>query len=93
MKAIWNDTLIAESNDTLIIEGNHYFPRESVKSALLVDSSTHTNCPWKGQASYFNISAGGKTNKDVAWYYPSAKPMAKKIEGYVAFWKGVEIID
>lgn len=92
MKAIWNDQIIAESNQTIIIEGNHYFPPQSVNEHFLSESSTHTTCPWKGIASYYNIEVNGKTNKDAAWYYPEISEMAKGIKGYVAFWKGVEII-
>lgn len=93
MKAIWNDQVIAESNNTIVIENNHYFPKESVRTDLLRESSTHTTCPWKGLASYYNIEAGGQTNKDAAWYYPEPKDAAKQIAGYVAFWKGVKITD
>jgi uncharacterized protein (DUF427 family) len=91
MKAIWNNQVIAESNDTVVIENNHYFPKESIKSEFFKDSDTHSVCPWKGTASYFSVEVDGKTNKDAAWYYPDAKTGAKSIEGYVAFWKGVEV--
>jgi uncharacterized protein (DUF427 family) len=91
MKAIWNNEVIAESQDTLVVENNHYFPPDSVKKALLTASDTHTICPWKGQASYFNIEVNGKSNKDAAWYYPEPKDAAKEIKNYIAFWKGVEI--
>ncbi|TWR29650.1 DUF427 domain-containing protein [Mucilaginibacter pallidiroseus] len=93
MKAIWNDQVIAESNDTIVVENNHYFPKESVRTDLLKESATHTTCPWKGLASYYSIEAGGQTNKDAAWYYPEPKDAAKQIAGYVAFWKGVKITD
>lgn len=92
MKAIWNGKVIAESNETIVIENNHYFPLKSVNDEYLDNSETHTICPWKGQASYYNIIVDEKTNIDAAWYYPQAKPMAKDIQNYVAFWKGVEVV-
>lgn len=91
MKAIWNDTILAESNDTIVIEGNHYFPPEAVKKEYFKNSDTHSICPWKGKASYYTVEVEGKENKDAAWYYPDTKEMAKKFENYVAFWKGVEV--
>ncbi len=91
MTATWNNQTIAESDDTVVVENNHYFPIESVKSEYLQESDTHSACPWKGTASYYSLSVDGKTNKDAAWYYPNAKDAAKNIEGYVAFWKGVEV--
>lgn len=91
MKAIWNNTIIAQSNETIVIEGNHYFPPQSVNKELLKDSLTHTYCPWKGQASYYTIKASEQENKDAAWYYPQPKDAAKEIKGYVAFWKGVKV--
>ena len=91
MKAIWNNTVIAESDATKVIEGNHYFPPESIKKDFFVPSTTHTTCPWKGEASYYTLEVNGETNADAAWYYPEASAMAKQIEGYVAFWKGVAI--
>jgi len=91
VRAIWNGKVIAESDDTVVVEGNHYFPRESVDDSVLVDSSTQTTCPWKGEASYFSLAVDGDTNRDAAWYYPETKPDAKNIEGYVAFWKGVKV--
>ncbi len=93
MKAIWNGQVLAESDDTIVIEGNHYFPPSSINKDLFKDSSTHTVCPWKGTASYYTLDVDGKQNADAAWYYPQAKEMAKNIEGYVAFWKGVEVKD
>ena len=90
-KAIWNGQIIAESDETVIVEGNHYFPRDSVKSEYLTDSERHTVCWWKGQASYYHIQVDGETNQDAAWYYPTPKPAAKKITDYVAFWKGVKV--
>ena len=92
MKAIWNEQVIAESSSTVVVEGNHYFPRESIPDQFLVPSQTHTSCPWKGEASYYSISVDGQTNKDAAWYYPEPKTAAKEIKGRVAFWKGVNII-
>jgi uncharacterized protein (DUF427 family) len=91
MKAIWKGTVIAESNDTKVIEGNHYFPADSVKKEFFKDSDTQSVCPWKGTASYYTIDVDGNQNRDAAWYYPQTKDMAKEIEGYVAFWKGVEV--
>jgi uncharacterized protein (DUF427 family) len=90
-KAMWNDAVLAESEHTEVVEGNHYFPPQSIKRQYFKDSSTHTTCPWKGKASYYTIDVDGKVNKDAAWYYPSPKEAAKNITGYVAFWKGVEV--
>lgn len=92
MKAIWNGTTIAESNDTLVIEGNHYFPLESVNQELLLPSDTHTSCAWKGIASYYTLKVGDQQNKDAAWYYPEPSELAKGIKGKVAFWKGVQVV-
>ncbi|MBC3787735.1 DUF427 domain-containing protein [Spirosoma utsteinense] len=91
MKAIWNGQIIAESDDTIIIENNHYFPKESVKATYLSDSQTHSTCPWKGLASYYSLTVDGKTNADAAWYYPDPKPAASEIKDRVAFWKGVQV--
>ncbi|MEA5528798.1 DUF427 domain-containing protein [Dolichospermum sp. UHCC 0684] len=91
MKAIWNGAILAESNNTVVVEGNHYFPADSIKKEYFQDSSTHSTCPWKGVASYYSVEVDGQVNKDAAWYYPSTKEKAKNIEGYVAFWKGVKI--
>ena len=91
MKAIWNEEVIAESDDTIIIEGNHYFPPESINSAFFKESNTHSVCPWKGKASYYNLEVDNKINEDAAWYYPETSELAKGIKGYVAFWKGVDI--
>jgi uncharacterized protein (DUF427 family) len=88
MKAIWNGQTIAESDDTVVVENNHYFPKESVNAEFLTDSSTHTTCPWKGLASYYSLSVDGKTNTDAAWYYPEPKPAASEIKDHVAFRKG-----
>ncbi|NNE65685.1 MAG: DUF427 domain-containing protein [Pyrinomonadaceae bacterium] len=93
MKAIWNGTVIAESDQTVVVEGNHYFPPDSLTTDYFESSETNTVCPWKGTASYYDVVVEGEKNSDAAWYYPSAKPDAKNIEGYVAFWKGVEITE
>ena len=90
-KAIWNGTVIAESDRTEVIEVNHYFPPEAIDKQYFKESSTHTTCPWKGVASYYNVEVDGQVNKDAAWYYPTAKDKAKNIEGYVAFWRGVKV--
>ncbi|SHG82757.1 DUF427 domain-containing protein [Flagellimonas flava] len=91
MKAIWNNTVIAESNETVVIENNHYFPAESIKKEYFKSSDTHTTCPWKGVASYYTIDVEGKENVDAAWFYPETSELAKSIKGYVAFWKGVTV--
>jgi uncharacterized protein (DUF427 family) len=90
-KAIWNGTVLAESDRTEVVEGNHYFPPEAIDKQYFKESSTHTTCPWKGVASYYNVEVDGQVNKDAAWYYPTAKDKAKNIEGYVAFWRGVKV--
>jgi uncharacterized protein (DUF427 family) len=90
-KAIWNGAVIAQSNDTVVVEGNHYFPSDSVNRQYFQESNTHTTCPWKGVASYYSLEVDGQVNKDAAWYYPSTKDKAKQIEGYVAFWRGVKV--
>ena len=90
-KAIWNDTVIAESADTVVVEGNHYFPKEAVKHEYLVESDTKTTCGWKGEASYYTVVAQMETNRDAAWYYPDPKPEAANIKGRIAFWKGVKV--
>lgn len=93
MKAIWNNQVIAESNDTVVVEGNHYFPAESVKASYLQASNTHTTCPWKGEASYHTLNVDGKQNADAAWYYPAPKEAAANIKDHIAFWKGVQITE
>lgn len=90
-KAIWNGQVIAESDQTTVLEGNHYFPQDSVKSEFLRPSSTHTTCNWKGEASYHDIVVDGQTNKDAAWYYPTPKDAARQIADHIAFWKGVRV--
>ena len=93
MKAIWNNQLLAESDDTIVIEGNHYFPADSVNMEFFQNSDTHTTCPWKGIASYYNLEVDGKENRDAAWYYPEVSELARAIKGRVAFWKGVEVVE
>ncbi len=93
MKAVWNSTIIAESDDTVVVEGNHYFPYDSVKKEFLHESNFTTKCGWKGMANYYTVSANGKTNNDAAWYYAEPNDAAKKIKGRIAFWKDIEIIN
>jgi len=89
--ASWNGTVIAESDDTVVVEGNHYFPRSAVKEGVLTESSRTSVCPWKGTASYLSVLVEGQTNSDAAWYYPEPKEAAAQIRDRVAFWKGVEV--
>ncbi|MGY0236824.1 DUF427 domain-containing protein [Longispora urticae] len=91
MRATWNGTVIAESDDTVVVESNHYFPRESVRWEHLTDSDTHTSCHWKGLASYYSITAGGETNPDAVWFYPEPFEAAEHVRDRVAFWRGVEV--
>ncbi len=91
MKAIWNQQVIAESDDTVIVEGNHYFLPDSVKREFLQDSVTTTVCPWKGTANYYTLVVDGQSNPDAAWYYAETKPAADQVRGRIAFWKGVQI--
>jgi uncharacterized protein (DUF427 family) len=91
MKAIWQDTLLAESDKTIVVEGNHYFPPDSIKREFFQSSETHSTCPWKGLASYYHIRVGEKSNQDAAWYYPEPKNAAQQIKNYVAFWRGVKV--
>jgi uncharacterized protein (DUF427 family) len=93
MKAIWNEQKLAESDDTVVVEGNHYFPKDSINTEFFQTSETNTICGWKGTASYYDVVVDGETNADAAWYYPETKPEAKEIEGRVAFWKGVQVIE
>jgi uncharacterized protein (DUF427 family) len=93
MQAIWNNQVIAESNDTVVVEGNHYFPIDSVKPDFLKPSEMKTSCPWKGQASYYSLEVDGELNKDAAWYYPDPKPAASVIKDRIAFWKGVKVVE
>ena len=92
MRAIWNNAIIAESDDTIVIENNHYFPADSVNMEFLKESDTTSVCSWKGIANYYSLYVMGKTNPDAAWYYNEPKDAAIKIKGRIAFWKGVEII-
>ena len=92
MKAIWKDQVIAESDKTIIVEGNHYFPANTIKKEFFEESDSHTTCPWKGEASYNTIVVNGVRNSDAAWYYPSPKDAAKEIKNHFAFWRGVEIV-
>jgi uncharacterized protein (DUF427 family) len=93
MKALWNDTLIAESNDIVMVEGNAYFPKAAVKEEFLVESPTTSKCPWKGSARYYSLQVKGQENKDAAWYYPEPSQEAANIRGRIAFWKGVEVTE
>ena len=93
MKAIWNGSVIAESDDTVVVEGNHYFPAESLDRGVFRDSVTTTVCGWKGTAHYYTVDVGGQSNLDAAWYYPDPKPAAEEIRGRVAFWRGVQVTD
>ncbi|WP_265564412.1 DUF427 domain-containing protein [Sphingomicrobium arenosum] len=91
VKATWNGDVIADSDNTVEVEGNHYFPRDDVKMDRLVPSDTKSHCPWKGEASYYSIKADGITNADAAWTYEEPKQAASEIKGHIAFWKGVEV--
>lgn len=91
MKAIWNNTVIAESPDTVVVEGNHYFPESSLKREFITFSNHKTSCAWKGQASYYSLNVNGEVNADAVWYYADPKPEAAQIKGRVAFWKGVKV--
>lgn len=90
-KATWNGAVIAESSDTVVVEGNHYFPPGAVKQEFLKPSDTHTVCGWKGTASYYDVVVKGQVNRDAAWYYPTPKPEAKQVAGRIAFWRGVRV--
>ena len=92
VKALWHGKVLAESDKTVEVEGNQYFPPDSVNHDFLQESLTHSTCPWKGLASYYDVVVDGEVNKDAAWYYPDPKEAAKKISGHVAFWKGVEVV-
>ena len=91
MRATWNNTLIAESDDTVLVEGNHYFPESALKKEFTTFSIHKTSCPWKGQASYLSLLVNGEMNIDAVWYYADPKPEAEHIRGRVAFWKGVKV--
>ncbi len=91
IRATWNGAVIAESDRTVVVEGNHYFPPESVDQRYLLSSATQSRCPWKGTASYYSVVVDGKENRDAAWYYPTPSEAAANIAGHVAFWRGVEV--
>lgn len=91
IEARWNDTLIARSDDTVVVEGNQYFPADAVDASMLRPSDTTSVCPWKGIAHYYSLAVGGAENRDAAWYYPDPKPDAESIRGRIAFWKGVRV--
>jgi uncharacterized protein (DUF427 family) len=91
VKAVWNGAVLAQSDRTEVVEGNQYFPPDAIDKQYFKPSDTHTVCPWKGTASYYTVEVDGKRNADAAWFYPTAKDEAKNIEGYVAFWKGIEV--
>ena len=90
-KAVWNGEVVASSEQTVVVEGNHYFPESSLVTKYFKASPTHTTCGWKGVASYYNLEVNGSVNKDAAWYYPTPKDAAKNITNHVAFWKGVVV--
>jgi uncharacterized protein (DUF427 family) len=91
MKATWKGEVLAESDETVVVEGNHYFPADSIKSENFRESETHTVCHWKGTASYYDVVVGGDVNKDAAWFYPEPKDAAREIKDRVAFWRGVKV--
>jgi uncharacterized protein (DUF427 family) len=93
MKAIWHDTVVAESDDTVVVEGNHYFPAEALRRELTLPSNTKTMCSWKGEAHYLTLFVDGNANPDAAWYYPAPKEAAAQIKDRVAFWKGVKVVE
>ncbi len=93
VRAVWNGTVLAESDDTVVVEGNHYFPAASLKTEYFRDSDTHTVCGWKGLASYYTVEVEGAKNPDAAWYYPDPKPEAEQVRDRVAFWKGVDVVE
>ncbi|MGJ0395439.1 MAG: DUF427 domain-containing protein [Methylocystis sp.] len=91
VKAVWNGAVIAQSDQTVVVEGNHYFPRAAVSAVFLVESETQSTCPWKGRASYYSLSVDGKFNVDAAWFYPDPSPAASEIKDHIAFWRGVKV--
>jgi uncharacterized protein (DUF427 family) len=93
MKAIWNGQVIAESDDTVLVEGNHYFPESAVRREVLLASNHRTSCPWKGQARYWSLLVNGDVNPEAAWYYPEPSEAAAQIKGRIAFWKGVQVTE
>lgn len=92
-KAIWNGAVLAESDQTIVVEGNHYFPPDTIMRQYFKESDAHTTCPWKGVASYYDIEVNGKINQGGAWYYPQPKEAANQIKDHVAFWRGVQVVD
>jgi uncharacterized protein (DUF427 family) len=92
MKAIWNGAVLAESDTTVVVEGNHYFPPTALKCEFFHESNHHTECSWKGTCSYYHIEVNGQRNANAAWFYPTPKEAARQIAGYVAFWKGVQVV-
>jgi len=93
VKAIWNNTVLAESDDTVVVENNHYFPNSSLRMELFILSESTSHCPWKGDASYYSVVVNGKENKDAAWFYSKPKKAAQEIKDHVAFWHGVEVVE
>ena len=93
VEAIWNDKVIAHSDRTVVVEGNHYFPRDDVDASALAESTTTSKCPWKGAAHYYTLEVDGTRNQDAAWYYPDPKPKAEAVRDRIAFWKGVQVIE
>lgn len=93
MKAIWKDQVVAQSEHTVVVESNHYFPMDSIQKKYFTKSGHKSVCPWKGEASYFSLNVNGEINPDAAWYYPETKTAAKHVEGMVAFWRGVQIVE
>ena len=91
MKAVWNGVVIAESNNTVVLEGNHYFPADALKKEFTTFSNHRTGCPWKGQAHYLSLAVNGELNQDAVWFYPEPTPAAAEIRGRYAFWKGVKV--
>ena len=91
MRATWKGAVLAESDDTVVVEGNHYFPPDAVNKEYFRESATHTTCPWKGEASYYDVVVDGEVNRDAAWYYPETKEAANHVRGRVAFWRGVTV--
>ena len=92
-EAVWNDQVIAHSERTVVVEGNHYFPKEDVDTSLLEKSATTTHCAWKGTAHYYTVDCDGERAEDAAWYYPQPKPGAEQVQGRIAFWNGIEVIE
>lgn len=90
-QAVWKNAVLASSDKTIVVEGNHYFPPDAIRTEFFAPSVTHTVCSWKGTASYYDVIVNGQVNKDAAWFYPTPKDAAKEIAGYVAFWRGVQV--